>query len=170
MTDESEARKFHPDTRFEQLARRPGGVPRSQAIRNAQAAIDEMKPGFRRWLGQELDELADAVAGASSHPAGGRDRLAVAALHAARIRDVGTTMDFELVTFVASSLCQILDGIAAGAPYRSDVIDCHREALLLVAQEQYRGVRPEQLPELSSGLREVVERALASSEPASDQS
>ena len=143
MTDKPEGRIFPAETRFEKLARRPGGVPRSQAIRNAQAAIDEMKPGFRRWLGQELDELADAVAGASSHP-GGRNRLAVAALHAARIRDVGTTMDFELVTFVASSLCQVLDAIAAGAPYRSDVIDCHREALLLVAQEQYRGMGPEQ--------------------------
>jgi len=75
----------------------------------------------------------------------------------AHLRDVGATMDFELVTFVANNLCEILDAMKAGAVYDKDAIDCHMDALLLARTEPYRHLRPEQVPEMSSGLRRVGE-------------
>jgi hypothetical protein len=66
-------------------------------------------------------------------------------------------MDFELVTFVANNLCEILDAMKAGAVYDKDAIDCHMDALLLARTEPYRRLRPEQVPEMSSGLRRVGE-------------
>jgi hypothetical protein len=86
-------------------------------------------------------------------------RIEAAYLHACRMRDVGATMGYELVSFVANNLCQIFEAINAGAEYRGDLIGCHIEALLLAKQERYRSMRPEQLPELSNILRRVVEVA-----------
>ena len=52
MSDEAEreARAFFVDSRFEQLARRPGGMPRDEALERAQATIDEIRPSFGEWL------------------------------------------------------------------------------------------------------------------------
>jgi hypothetical protein len=42
------------------------------------------------------------------------------------------------------------------------MIDCHMDALLLARTEQYRHLTPDQVPEMASGLRRVVELAKAS--------
>jgi hypothetical protein len=47
-----EGRTFPVETRFQKLARRPGGLPRAQAIEAAQAKIEESKPEFETWLGR----------------------------------------------------------------------------------------------------------------------
>ncbi len=153
-----DARMFVVECRFQQMARRAGGVQRNTAIEKAQAKIDEMKPGFADWLDREMQDLVKAIQADASN-ASMDDWIGAAHLHSRRLRDVGTTMGFELITFVANNLCEIFDTMRAGAEYRSDLIDCHIEALMLVRQERYRGLRPEELPELTSGLRRVVEYA-----------
>jgi hypothetical protein len=156
---EQDARMFFVDSRFEQLARRPGGVAREEALERAQAEIDEIKPGFGDWLDAELQELSKVIG--QNGPDGSNDAnwIDIAYILSLRIRDVGTTMGFDLVTFVANNLSEIFEAINAGAEYRADLIDCHIQALLLARQERYRNLRPEQLPELSSGLRRVAEYA-----------
>src|SRR5262245_57102118 len=152
---------FPVDTRFQQLARRPGGVVRESAIDSAQRQIDDMKTGFVDWLDRELKELSVATRLVTTNPG---DASALERAHEAscQLRDVGATMGYELVTFVANNFCGILDAIRAGAPYDQDMIDCHMDALLLARTEPYRNLRPEQLPEMSRGLRRVVELANAS--------
>ena len=160
---EQDARAFFVDSRFEQLARRPGGMPRDEALERAQAKIDEIRPSFGDWLDGELQELSKVIG--QNGPDGSNDRnwIDIAYIQCLRIRDVGTTMGFDLVTFVANNLSEIFEAINAGAEYRADLIDCHIQALLLARQERYRNLRPEQLPELSSGLRRVAEYAPKSS-------
>ena len=51
------ARIFAVDTRFQQMARRPGGLPREKAIEQAASKIDDAKPGYDVWLRTELQEL-----------------------------------------------------------------------------------------------------------------
>jgi hypothetical protein len=153
-----EGRTFSVESRFQKLARRGGGVARDQAIERAKATIDDVKPSFGEWLDGELDALRAVTQKAA---AGGFDDsswVETADQHSRQIRDVGTTMGYQLLTFVANSLCDVFEAIAGGAEYRSDLVDCHIEALLLAKQERYRSMRPEQLPELSAGLRRVAER------------
>ena len=50
-----------PTTRFERMARRPGGVAREQALASAQAHIDDLKSEFVDWLNRELQELSAAL-------------------------------------------------------------------------------------------------------------
>jgi hypothetical protein len=150
---------FSVDTNFQKMARRAGGVPRERALENARIAIDAIRLNFRDWLDGEIGALAAEIRkGKSSDPSDLRWAEA-AATHCRQIRDVGTTMGFELATFIANNLCVILESIISGAAARSDMIDCHIDALYLAKQDQYRHLRPEQLPELSGGLRRVVEAA-----------
>jgi hypothetical protein len=157
-----DAQVFDVETRFQKLARRPGGVPRELALERAQADLDKSLPAFDAWLSEELDRLValsrEAAAAAFPDIGWAQD----AAVQSGKIRDVGTTMGYDLITFIANNLCEIFEAISAGGDYRPDLIDCHLEALLLVRQERYRGMRPDQVPELISGLRLVVERATAS--------
>ncbi|MBI3705213.1 MAG: hypothetical protein HY244_15545, partial [Rhizobiales bacterium] len=58
---------------------------------------------------------------------------------------------------VANNLFEILDAMKAGAPHDKEAIDCHVDALMLAKTEPYRNVRPDQVPEMTSGLRRVGE-------------
>jgi len=151
---------FSVDTRFQQMARRPGGVTRDGAIERAQRQIDDMKTDFVDWLDRELQELAAAVEQLDLNR-GDMAALDRAHLACCGLRDVGTTMGFELVTFIADNFCGILDAIKAGAPYDRGMIDCHIDAFLLARTEPYCHLRPDQVPEMTSGLRRVVEMASA---------
>lgn len=153
-----EAHAFFADTRFERMARRPGGLAREQALAGAQAQVDELKPEFANWLDRELQGLSAAIqqSEGSSFDSSWHER---AYRSCSQLRDVGATMGYELVTFVADNLCEILDVIKAGTAYDRDMINCHVNALFLAKTEQYRHLRPEQVPEMASGLRRVVELA-----------
>jgi hypothetical protein len=156
--DKHDAHTFYVDSRFERMARRPGGVAREQALARAQAEVDELKSDFPNWLDQELRELAAEILQVECNSS---DTVVLdrAYSRCAQLQDIGTTMGFELVTFAANSLCKIFDAIKAGAAYDKDVIDCHINALFLFRTEPYRDLRPEQVPEMSSGLRQVVKLA-----------
>lgn len=155
--DDSSVRIFPVETRFQSLARQPGGVPREAAIKAAAAKIEEMKPGFDDWIDNELQSLAQALALAQAgKPAS--EWIEAAERHSRHVRDVGTTMGSELLTFIADSLCEILSAIEAGADCNIDSINCHFDALMLARQPNYRGLRPDQVPELTNGLRRVADR------------
>jgi hypothetical protein len=141
------------------MARRTGGVSREQAMESAQMALDKIKMGFGDWLEGELKVLITQLRNGSTASPGDVSWAESAIIHSRQVRDVGSTMGFELVTFITNNLCEILEAIIAGAPSRNEMISCHIDALLLAKQEQYRHLRPEQLPELSSGLRRVLEVA-----------
>lgn len=160
-SDDREARIFPVETRFQRLARRAGGIPRDQAIENAWAKVEEIKPGFDDWLNKELQSLADVIGAAQAGDAPA-DWIERANAHSRQLRDVGTTMGFELLTFIANSLCEVLDAVAAGAECNMETIACHLDALFLARQRPYRSLKPEQVPELTSGLRRIVDQVSTS--------
>jgi hypothetical protein len=155
-----DARVFSVDTRFQRMARRVGGIPREQAIEQAQVQIEEIKVGFDEWLEQEIQALANLIRRAQAGDAE-PDWIEIANFRSRQLRDVGTTMDSELLTFIADALCQVLDAMAAGTERDFDsiishIIMCHIDALLLIRHKSYRRLKPDQLPELTNGLRKVV--------------
>ena len=152
----NEARIFSAKTRFQTLARRPGGVTRSKAVENAMGKIDEAKLGFDDWLDGEMTELIGAVERAKAGEAVD-EWIDAAQFHTNQMRDVGTTVGFELLTFIANTLCTILDGIKAGAECNMESLTCHIDALLLIRQKEFRNLHPDQVPELSRGLHQVAE-------------
>jgi hypothetical protein len=151
-----EARTFLVDTRFQKMARRPGGISRAQAIENAQAKIEANKPEFEAWLDSELKAVVDLVGKVRAGTAEPGWVEAVGS-HCRQLRDIGTTVGYTLLTFIANNLCEILESANAGVESNQEMITCHVDALLLARQARYRNMRPDQLPELSGGLRRVAE-------------
>jgi len=156
MSGNGGAREFAVETDFQKKVHRPGGVTRRQAIGRARAQIDTLKDEFTDWLGDALHHLERAIQKARSSR-NKRSALDDAFHSGKQLRDVGTTMGYELVTFVAGSLCEALDAIRDGADYDPELIDCHLDALHLARQDSYRNVSPEQVPDLCNGLRRAVE-------------
>jgi hypothetical protein len=148
-------RVFALETRFQQMARRDGGVPRDKAIEQAQAKIEEAKPEFDAWFGSELKQftsLVKAVQTGKAKP----NWIETANFRSRELRDGATTLGFELLAFIAGSLCEILDSIEAGTECNMESITCHVDALALARQMRYRDLKPEQVPQLTKGLRRVV--------------
>ena len=149
------ARVFEVETRFHQQARRKGGVSKEKAIEAAQAQIEKAKPGFDQWLDDELKEFASLIARAESVDDKSK-WLEDLDFRSRQLRDSSTTFGFELLSFVATSLCEILQSIEAGSECNMEAIKCHTDALLLAGQKSYRRMRPEQVPDLTNGLNRVV--------------
>ncbi len=163
-TPSSDVRIFFADTRFERMARRPGGVSREKALARAQKMVDELKSDFGDWLDRELNELNAALSKAESDL---NDNAALedAYRNCTQLQNVCAAMGYELVTFVAENLCKIISTVMTGAAYDKEMIDCHTDAFLLAKSDQYRALRPDQVPEMASGLRRVVELAAKTSGP-----
>lgn len=152
------ARIFFADTRFEKKARRPGGIPREQAVAAAQAELKELKGDFDEWIAQELGELTGLIRrGIAGEEVS--NWVDTAADQVRALGDVGTTMDFRLLTFVANSLHEVLEAIQGGAELYVPLISCHVDALQLAHLKSYRNLRPDQVPELTNGLRQIAESA-----------
>jgi len=156
-----EARIFVVETQFQKMARRAGGIAREQAIEKAQAEIDQIKPEFDDWLDRELrDLIANARTGD-----GTADWIATTNFRSRQLRDTGTTMGYELLSFIADSFCDLLDSIADGGECNMDAIVCHTDAMMLSLQDAYRHLRPDQVPELTKGLQRVAKRPGTQSPP-----
>jgi hypothetical protein len=150
-----EARVFSVDTRFQQMARREGGIPREKAIERAQNKIEQVKPGFEQWVDREVEELAAFVENVQK---GKRspDWMETANFRSQQLRDSATTLGFDLLAFIAGSLCEILNAMEAGSKCSMDSVTCHIDALILARQPSYRDLKPAQVPELIKGLQRVV--------------
>ncbi len=150
-----DARIFAVETRFQRLAKRAGGISRDKAIERAQTEIEEVKRSFDNWLDAELQEFASLI---KSVELGEADPAWIesANFRSRQLRDSATTLGFELLSFIANSLCEILDAIQADNKYNIESVTCHMDALMLARQKSYRRLTPEQVPELTKGLRRVV--------------
>jgi hypothetical protein len=156
--DDYEAREFHVETKFQQFAKRPGGVSREQAIIKAQTTVAALKPGFETWLDDEVAMLLKAVPQEGADP---KDRvwMKTADAHSQHLADVAATMGYDFVSYVANNLCLMFDAIRQGADYRRDVMVCHLDALVLGRKDKFRRMKPEDVPELTEGLRRVLDSA-----------
>ena len=160
MSQNDQVREFAVETDFQRKARQPGGVTRHQAVGRARAQIETLQSEFTDWLSEGLNRLQAAIQMVETSPS--NETLIEDAFHSScQLRDVGTTMGYELVTFVASRLCEILEAVRNGAEYDKDLISCHLDALQLARQDSYRNVSPEEVPELCNGLRRAAERSFS---------
>lgn len=151
----SAARVFLANTQFETLARKPGGVPRDNALKKAKSGIDKIKPELVFWIKQGVFKLDQAIQDTWIN-VDDTSRFETAIELSASLRDVGATLGFPLLSFICGNLCEILEAQKEGASFRKDIIDCHRMALILSAQDDYRKSDPEDLPVLKSGLLNVL--------------
>jgi hypothetical protein len=122
-------------TRFHSMALRPGGVSRKQAIGSAERVLNTMQPQFAEWLDRELRLLILAIPVEQGDITSGDPWLESAYLHARAVRDVGATMGFELLTFAANNLCDIIEVVRSGVDCPFDTVESQIQALLVAKRE-----------------------------------
>jgi len=126
---------FPVRTNFHALARRPGGIPREQAIEAAEQHLHKMHPEFTAWLDQELAEILKIIPQSTDEVTSNDPWIEAANDHCRAVRDVAATMGFYLVTFAANNLCEAFDTIRSGVSYPLEAIERDFKALLLARQE-----------------------------------
>jgi chemotaxis protein histidine kinase CheA len=160
MSNSNGAREFPVETDFQKKVRRAGGVTRNQAVGNAEAQIETLKEEFTDWLKDGLTRLQNAIQLAETYPDNAM-LIEDAFRSSCELRDIGTTVGYELVTFVANRLCEVLDAMRNGADYDKVLIRCHLDALQLARQDSYKNVGPDQVPDLCDGLRRAAEHSIS---------
>jgi hypothetical protein len=150
----AEARIFPVDTNFQRMARRPGGVTRNPAMERAETKIAEVRVDFNKWLMESWPNSQTRLRWRANGRSirSGSPTFPTAAGSCATL----PTMRFELLSFVAASLCDLLDSINVKDEFPVDTTVCHLNSLTLAARLQFRGLRPEQAPDLTKGLRLLV--------------
>jgi hypothetical protein len=156
-TNDEGVREFYVETDFQKSARRPGGLSRDQALKRAEESIEAFKPTFATWLDEQMSALFAAIPDRNSPDFVKLAWLDAADQHSQCLADVSATMGYRMVSLIASNLCAIFDAIKRGAQNYDEIVYCHIDALQLATQPEYRKKGPEDLAELSEGLRSVLE-------------
>ena len=156
-TSHSQARIFPVTTRFQKMAQRPGGVPYEEAIERAQSYIDELKPAFHDWLDDKLHQLTVMIRRLDQDP-GDPARWDDAFQCCCQLQDVAATMGFEHISIFSRNLCEVLDAIKTGAAYQKETIECYVDAINLTGKPPYKHLPPDQLAEMTDGLRRLLDR------------
>lgn len=112
--------------------------------------------GFDTWVDEEFEKLSRVIKAArgSADP----EWASAALVHASSLREAGQIMKWELLEFVASCMCSLLESIAAGAMYDDAYVSIHFNALGLAKHPRYRGMRKDQAPDLTGGLTTLSRR------------
>lgn len=122
-------------TRFHAQVLRPGGVSRERALQSAEAVLGALQPKFAEWLDKELELLIRAIPGGQTEVTADDVWLDAAYGHARAVRDVGATMGFELLTFAANNLCDIIEIVRSGVECPIDTVESQLQAMLLAKRE-----------------------------------
>ncbi len=152
------AKVIGAESRLSQLALRPGGVSRDVAVESANAAVDDLRTDYPKWLESDLAALQDLIL--NTHANGGQDREELEEIYrkAAQIRDLGTSFDFPLITAAADSLCELIYRLMESSAYDSRGIDCHVKALKYLKRPKSQADKDDQALPLVRGLKALVER------------
>lgn len=138
-------------TRFHSMALRPGGATREQAIGSAERVLDTLQPQFADWLDQELRLLITTIPPGQDEITSSDPWLDAAYQHSRSVRDVGATMGFELLTFAANNLCDIIEIVRSGVECPFDTVESQIQALLLAKREVDRIQLAQRNPQSARG-------------------
>jgi hypothetical protein len=151
---------FYTDNEFDRTATLPGGVPREEAIQRADDQLVALMPDFEVWLDTALKEL-QRISRSIRKTGADQNALDMLQRNTSYLLELGTTMGFPLITFVAQNFCEVLENIKPGTRTSKAIIECHVNALLLARTDAYRNLQPDQLSEMTEGLRSILRIARA---------
>lgn len=153
------------ETNFAKRAKRPGGVKRDEALERAETLIQESEPDYLAAMDADIAEVLKTFTTPKIAEPTDTDVFGTAYSTVSRIRDMGGTFGFHLLTESADSFCTLLDRLSdqkregcALPPARvAEAIHCHVDAITLTRQSEYRNCQPNSAEDLLSGLRHVVD-------------
>lgn len=154
-------REIKVDDEFGRKARSPGGLARDVALKRAAAELAQIKPRLEDYIRAEAEHLQAALLAARTRDGNFMANIRNAYAASRNIRDVAHSVGYPLAGFITANLCIVIETAdAATGDYPAEVIDCHYEAFRLALSPGYLNSNPDQLPELSNGLLQIVKIAI----------
>jgi len=158
--DEPEVQFFPPSNRLRSKVKvlAPGTGYDMSAIDRAEKALDKLSVRFEGWILDEVERLQKARDDVDAHGYSGdyADELFRAAHD---LKGQGMTFGYPLVTYVAGSLCRLLEVLGAtditNAPI--DLIDHHVDAIRAIVRDKIKGNTHNTASELANSLSDATD-------------
>lgn len=153
--------QFYPPSnrlRSKVKVREPGDSFDASAIERAEKALDKLSVRFEGWINEEVDRLQAARDDVDKH--GHRGEYADELFRAAHdLKGQGLTFGYPLVTYVAGSLCKLLEVLieikSKTAPI--DLIDHHVDAIRAIVRNAIKDNTHNTGSELATSLAAATE-------------
>lgn len=146
-------------SRFQKQASREGGVSKQDAIAGGLKAVEELADDYLSELSEDIRALDALVA--SIAKAGADERGAILDgiySRSKRLRDLGKTFGYHLVTEVADLLCELIYRKQNDGTLVAHEIQTCALAVKLVGAKDFKGTKSEEAGSLLDGLRKVVNK------------
>jgi len=128
------------------------------AIKRAEAAMENLKADFGKWIGDDVDRLSMAREGfAASATVETRDALFRASHD---IKGQAATFEFPLIARIAASLCKLMDAMETPSAIPLKLIDAHVGAVHIVFRDKIKDSANRKAIELAEELEARVVETL----------
>jgi len=158
--DEPEVEFFPPSNRLRSKVKvlAPGAGFDLSAIDRAEQALDKLSVRFEGWILEEVERLQSARDNVDAHGYNGdyADELFRAAHD---LKGQGMTFGYPLVTYVAGSLCKLLEVLGATETSKApiDLIDHHVDAIRAIVRDRIKGNTHSTASELANSLSDAAD-------------
>jgi chemotaxis protein histidine kinase CheA len=134
----------------------PGPDAKSERVRRAQQAFEDLSPHYESWLENSLRRMETARDGFATDPAS--DYLKSALLRTILdVKGLGTMVGYPLITRVSTSLARILDSAGFPEVPPKALVDRHISAIRAIQQSQAKAPDSERFSQIATDLeRDVV--------------
>ena len=153
--NEPEVQFFPPSNRLKSKVKvvAPGAGFDMSAIERAEQALDKLSIRFEGWIIEEVDRLHCARDDVDAHGYSG-DYASELFRAAHDLKGQGMTFGYPLVTYVAGSLCKLLETLDAAETTTApiDLIDHHVDAIRAIVRDQIKDNTHNTASELASSL------------------
>ena len=162
-TDEPEVQFYPPSNKLKMKVKPlpPGGGIDMSAIERAEQALDRLSSRFEGWITEEVDRLQLARDDVDKY--GFRGDYAEELFRSAHdLKGQGMTLGYPLATYVAGSLCRLLEAVKESdfeAPI--DLIDHHVDAVRAIVRDGIRDNSHATGTELVTSLSTATEAVIA---------
>ncbi|MDF1720625.1 MAG: hypothetical protein P1U65_08120 [Minwuia sp.] len=144
-------------TRFSQMAKQKPAMSRNDAILAGQSAVTELEPEYLEWTDGLLRELWAAVDASAGHEAFPNPNGEKAYDLANQIRNLGATFEYDAVTHVADSFCELMHRLTEARRNDPHAMQTHLKALRLVSTPDFKRDGSGDLTPLMDALRQLVD-------------
>ncbi|MCG8361252.1 MAG: Hpt domain-containing protein [Kiloniellales bacterium] len=138
-----------------------GGPDLKAIMSDAEAALEDLEEDYHRWVLEDLDAAAEALATATADADQRTAMIEKLFDICHNIKGQAATFGFPLLTLIAQSVCALITADQAGAEERLPLIRSHIDAMKVVASQNIRGPGGKLGEELVSTLHVAVKKALA---------
>lgn len=144
-------------TRFTQIARQKPTISRDDAIQAGESAVTELEPEYLEWVDGLLRELWSAVDMAGQEGDFPNPHGDAAYSLSNQIRNLGATFDYDAVTHVADSFCELIHRLTEARRSDPHAMSTHLNALRLVSTPAFKRDGEGELGSLLNALRQLVD-------------